>query len=196
MTSPDNDEPTSVHLADMAALRLEQVEHVLPEHVPARYRGYRIEHPDITAWADSIIAGGTDSLLLGGEIGTGKTGNAYAALEYTARGLAARGIIPQIAATTHARLLAAARPGGDGVDRFFTARLLVLDDLGATHITSWNSGVVEDLVNTRWDDLLPTIFTSNLGPTDMAERMDPRIPSRLFGMCRTVVLNGPDRRMQ
>lgn len=194
-TDPSN-EPTSSHNADMAALRREQAEQILPDHIPARYRGYQIEHPDVQAWADDVINGSTDSLLIGGEIGTGKTGNAYAALQYVVRGLAARGIVRQIATTTHARLLDAARPAGTGVDRFFTAHLLVLDDLGATHITSWNSGVIEDLINTRWDNLLPTIFTSNLSPAAMAERMDPRIPSRLFGMSRTVVLLGADRRQQ
>jgi DNA replication protein DnaC len=189
-------EPTSVYEADMAALRREQAELILPDHIPARYRGYQVERPDILAWADDVIDGSTESLMIGGEIGTGKTGNAYAALQYVVRGLAAKGLLKQIATTTHARLLNDARPGGEGTDRFFTAELLVLDDLGATHITSWNSGVIEDLINTRWDDLRPTIFTSNLSPAAMAERMDPRIPSRLFGMCRTVILNGPDRRQQ
>lgn len=188
--------PTSVYEADMAALRLEQADQIIADHVPARYRGYQIEDPGVRAWADDVIDGSTDSLLIGGEIGTGKTGNAYAALQHVVRGLAKRGVLKQVATTTHARLLNDARPGGEGTDRFFTAGLLVLDDLGATHITSWNSGVIEDLVNTRWDDLLPTVFTSNLSPTAMSERMDPRIPSRLFGMCRTVVLNGPDRRQQ
>ena len=196
MSSEPTNEPTSVHIADMAALRLEQAEQIVANHIPARYRGYQIEHPAVKAWADDSVSGSTESLLLGGEVGTGKTGNAYAALQYVVRGLAARGVLKQVATTTHARLLNDARPGGDGTDRFFTADLLVLDDLGATHITSWNSGVIEDLVNTRWDNLLPTIFTSNLGPDDMAERMDPRIPSRLFGMCRVVVLNGNDRRKQ
>lgn len=189
-------EPTSVYEADMAALRREQAELILPDHIPARYRGYQVEHPEILAWADDVIDGSTESLMIGGEIGTGKTGNAYAALQYVVRGLAAKGLLKQIATTTHARLLNDARPGGEGTDRFFAAELLVLDDLGATHITSWNSGVIEDLINTRWDDLRPTIFTSNLSPAAMAERMDPRIPSRLFGMCRTVILNGPDRRQQ
>lgn len=196
MNTDSGNEPTSSHNADMAALRREQAEQILPDHIPARYRGYQIEHPDVQAWADDVINGSTDSLLIGGEIGTGKTGNAYAALQYVVRGLAARGIVRQIATTTHARLLDAARPAGNGVDRFFIAHLLVLDDLGATHITSWNSGVIEDLINTRWDNLLPTIFTSNLSPVAMAERMDPRIPSRLFGMSRTVVLLGADRRQQ
>lgn len=196
MTSENPTEPTSVHEADMAALRLEQAELILPDHIPARYRGYEIEHPAIKQWADDVINGSTDSLFIGGGIGTGKTGNAYAALQYVVRGLAKHGVLKQIAATTHARLIDAARPGGAGVDRFFTTELLVLDDLGATHITSWNSGVVEDLINTRWDELLPTVFTSNLGRSAMAERMDPRIPSRLMGMCRTLLIEGTDRRQQ
>lgn len=186
--------PTSAHSIDVVELRMEQAEAVLPRHIPARYHGYRIEIPEVQAWADAVVDGSTESLLLCGEVGTGKTGNAYAALDYVVRGKAARGISFQPAATTHARLLAAARPEGDGAGRFFTANILVFDDLGSAHITSWNADVVNDLINTRWDELRPTIFTSNLGPDDMAERMDPRIPSRLFGMCRTVVFEGEDRR--
>lgn len=187
--------PTSAHSIDVVELRMEQAEAVLPRHIPARYLGYQIELPEIQEWADDVINGSTDSLLLCGEVGAGKTGNAYAALGYVVRGKARRGIAFQPAATTHARLLADARPDGAGTDRFFNADLLVFDDLGAAHITSWNADIVNDLINTRWDELRTTIFTSNLGPDDMAERMDPRIPSRLFGMCRTVVFEGDDRRM-
>lgn len=190
------DVPTSAHIADMAEMRAEQAEHALTRHLPARYRDVEIEVPAIRAWATDIINGGTDSLLIAGGIGTGKTGNAYAALAAILRGRALRGEACQIAATTHSRLLAAARPDGDGVDRFFTAHVLLLDDLGAAHITSWNTNIVEDLIDVRWAHMLPTIYTSNLGPDDMADRMDPRIPSRLFGSCRTVELDGPDRRQQ
>jgi DNA replication protein DnaC len=199
LQTPDEEpdfEPTSVHEAAIVELRMQQAELVLPQVVPARYRAAEISHPAVTAWADHIITGGNDSLLLPGSVGVGKTHNAYAGLAAVVRGLAAKGISCQPAAATHAGLVDAARPGGEGIDRYLTADLLVLDDLGSAHVTDWNADVLYRVIDTRWAELRPTIFTLNFDPDLLAERVGPRITSRLFGMCRVAEIEGPDRRMQ
>lgn len=189
-------EPTSVHTTPTVQLRLEQAEAVLPQIIPTRYRSAGVENREVAAWAHDAIQEGSDSLLLAGEVGTGKTHHAYGALSLVVRGLAAKGISCQPAAITHAALSAAARPDGEGIDRYLTADLLVLDDLGSAHVTDWNADVLYRLIDTRWAEMRPTIFTLNFDPDDLAARVGQRITSRLFGMCRTVLLDGPDRRQQ
>jgi DNA replication protein DnaC len=189
-------EPTSVHSVNTADLRIEQAELVLPEHIPARYRTAHVEDRGVAAWVDQVVNGETGSLLLAGEIGTGKTHHAYAALAAVVRGRAALGQSCQPAAATHSSVVVAARPDGEGIHRFITADVLVLDDLGSANVTIWNVDVVYQVIDTRWAEMLPTIYTTNFDPDTLADRLGARITSRLFGMCRTVILNGPDRRQQ
>lgn len=199
MNDPTNEpanEPTSVHSVNIANLRIEQAEQVLPQHIPARYRTASIDNSDVAAWATKTVNGGSGSLLLAGQVGTGKTHHAYAALAAVIRGRAALGKLCQPAAATHSSVIAAARPEGEGLDRFITADLLVLDDLGSANVTAWNVDVVYQVIDTRWAEMLPTIYTTNFDPNTLADRLGSRITSRLFGMCDTVILNGPDRRQQ
>lgn len=189
-------EPTSAHSIDVAELRTAQAEQILPRHIPARYQDAAVEHPKVAAWVRSTVEGGSESLLLAGQVGTGKTHHAYAAMAAVVRGRAGLGSACQPASTTHAGLVAAARSDGEGLDRFLTADLLVLDDLGSAYLTPWNIDVTYRAVDTRWAEMLPTIVTSNFDPDTLSDRIGTRVTSRLFGMCDTVVLNGPDRRMQ
>lgn len=189
-------EPTSVHSVDLVEHRMAQAEAVLPRHIPARYHGAAVEDRAVAAWVTETVNGGTGSLLLAGQVGTGKTHHAYAALGAVVRGRAALGESCQPAAATHSGLIDAARPGGEGIDRFLTAGLLILDDLGSAHTTGWNVDVVYQVIDTRWAEMLPTIYTTNFDPDTLSDRLGSRVTSRLFGMCQTVVLNGQDRRMQ
>lgn len=189
-------EPTSVHSVDIAEFRTEQAEQNLPRHIPTRYRGAIVEDPAVAAWVAKTVNGGSDSLLLAGQVGTGKTHHAYAALAAVVRGRSRLGQVCQPAAITHSGLITAAHPGGEGVDRFVSAHALVLDDLGSANITPWNVDVVYQVIDTRWAEMLVTIYTTNYDPDTLADRLGSRVTSRLFGMCDTVVLNGQDRRMQ
>jgi len=69
--------------------------------------------------------------------------------------------------------------------RYKTAAYLVLDDLGSTKFTDWNVSVLQILINHRYEQLLPTVFTSNLGVDELGVAMgDERIPSRIKRMCK------------
>jgi DNA replication protein DnaC len=189
-------EPTSVHSVDIAELRTEQARLVLPNHIPARYLDAKVEHPAVADWVAKTIEGTDDSLLLAGTVGVGKTHTGYAALAAVVLGRAARGQSCQPAAVTHTDLCEAVRPDGEGISRLQEATLLMLDDLGAAHVTAWNADAVYRVIDHRWTHMLPTIITSNFDPGTLSAMLGERLTSRLFGMCRTVVLNGPDRRQQ
>jgi DNA replication protein DnaC len=53
--------------------------------------------------------------------------------------------------------------------------LLVLDDLGTESPTPWAREKLYQLVNHRYNERLPTVFTNNVRP----EQLDPRIVSRM-----------------
>ncbi|HEX9639814.1 MAG TPA: ATP-binding protein, partial [Candidatus Krumholzibacteria bacterium] len=77
-------------------------------------------------------------------------------------------------------LRSAYQPGSDvGYDDLFelvrTAPVLVLDDLGVQSSTPWAQEKLFQLVNHRYNAQLPTVFTTNLDPTEF----DARIQSRL-----------------
>ncbi|MFF9197305.1 ATP-binding protein [Streptomyces sp. NPDC014779] len=137
------------------------------------------------------------SLLLLGPTGVGKTYQAYGTL----RALAVTSITVPWIATSSADLYAALRPRA-GVDsetefrRYAHARLLLVDDLGAAKATEWTEEINFRLVNHRYENQLPTLFTSNVLPKQLADRLGDRVASRLTEMCDRVVITGQDRRRQ
>ena len=49
-------------------------------------------------------------------------------------------------------------------------------------------------VNHRYREALPTVFTSNIGPKDLAEQLGERTASRIIAMCAWIALEGDDYR--
>ena len=83
-----------------------------------------------------------------------------------------------------------------------TAELLVLDDLGAEKPSEWVEETMNLIVNTRYNERRPTIFTTNyLDLPDEAEidtlkaRVGFRLHSRLHEMCEFLEYDGGDYRM-
>ncbi len=81
------------------------------------------------------------------------------------------------------------------------AEVLVLDDLGATKPTDWVRDTMMQVINTRYNDRRLTIFTTNYcaehgQPSDetLEDRIGVRLRSRLYEMCRTVLIDGEDYR--
>ena len=81
------------------------------------------------------------------------------------------------------------------------AELLVLDDLGAERVTDWVEETMNFIVNTRYNDRLPTIFTTNYEDIENPEALDSllvrvgfRMHSRLREMCEFLEFDGPDYR--
>jgi DNA replication protein DnaC len=94
----------------------------------------------------------------------------------------------------------------------FETEVVLLDDLGAVKPSEWVWDTVSLILNARYNDKLTTIITSNFldGPSAAVERVDgprraareetlgdrigERMRSRLFEMCRLVLVNGKDYR--
>jgi DNA replication protein DnaC len=146
-------------------------------------------------------------LLLLGKPGVGKTHLATACLKEVIRRTGARGLFydtrellrlirdtynPEVRTTEW-----------DVIRPVVEADLLVLDDLGAEKPSEWVAETLNLIVNTRYNQKLPTLITSNYPdapPSDRApgetlsERVGVRMYSRLHEMCHFLVLESPDFR--
>ncbi|MFD4509826.1 ATP-binding protein [Streptomyces sp. NPDC058457] len=177
------------------------------DRIPARYRAAVADHPAVAAWAREIAEAGRPgpegapgiaqgrSLLIVGTTGTGKTHQAYGAI----RSLLLAGVRLRWKATTAADLYAELRPrpGHDGERELMDlARcpLLIIDDLGAAKNSEWTEEITMRLINRRYNEMLPTLITTNLGMVDLRQHVGDRIASRLTEMSDKVILDGPDRR--
>jgi DNA replication protein DnaC len=81
------------------------------------------------------------------------------------------------------------------------ADLLVLDDLGVEKTSEWVQEMIGHVVNIRYSERRPTVFTTNLvdsddplHPKSFLYRLGPRTRSRLFEMCEWVYMEAIDSR--
>lgn len=91
----------------------------------------------------------------------------------------------------------------DVVNPIIRADLLVLDDIGAERATEWVEEMLHLIVNARYNERRPTMFTTNYpieAPSEakhaetLLERVGFRMYSRLQEMCEFVNLEGVDYR--
>jgi len=134
-------------------------------------------------------------LVLRGRYGCGKTHLAAAIANYRiSRGHSA---IFMVVPDLLDYLRAAYRPDTDSsydeqFDAVRNAPLLILDDLGTQSSTPWAQEKLFQLLNYRYNGLLPTVITTNRE----LEEIDPRLRSRLADteLCQVVTILAPDFR--
>lgn len=86
------------------------------------------------------------------------------------------------------------------------AKLLILDDLGKEKPTAWGLSKLYELINYRYENLLPTIITSNHAPEELLQILIPSdsknivlveaIVDRILETCRVVAINGESYRLK
>lgn len=174
---------------------------------PRRFATAAVDHPDVKDWVETwrTDPDSSPSLLLAGLVGVGKTYQAYAALREVATTVRqdprymTRVSGPSWEAVTSADLYASLRPRS-GVDTerqmeaYRNAEVLLIDDLGAAKSSEWVEETTYRIISGRYDDMKPSIFTTNVPTPDLKNALGNRIASRLAESCRVVVLDGPDRR--
>lgn len=194
--APDDVRFLRAHLGEQVTEHRQQAMDYYKARVPRRFAAARPDE-QATAWAGRFAADrhAVKSLLLIGPTGVGKTHCAWSVL----RAVAETGTQLRWQMRTAADLYALLRPrdGEDSQDAFqrvADAHLLVLDDLGASKWTEWVEEITYRLINHRYEECLPSIFTSNLPPAQLRDALGERVASRLTEMCDRIVLKGDDRR--
>ncbi len=169
------------------------------QRFPARYRTATVTDPTVAAWVTAYQANPRQApwLLLLGPTGVGKTHHAYAALRTAVHQPAPTHWEALTAADLYANLRP--RPNADteaDLARYRSTGLLLIDDLGAAKPSEWTEEITYRILNTRYNQQLPVIATTNLSLNDFKARLGDRITSRLAETCTRIVLAGTDRRRQ
>lgn len=132
-----------------------------------------------------------------GDVGAGKTHLAVAVMNE----LITRKRVPSLFVTVPElldNLRGAYNEPGRDIDEWMAAvknaDLLVLDDLGSERVTEWVRERIFVIVNHRYREALPALFTSNIGPKDLAAQLGERTASRIISMCVWIDLEGEDYR--
>jgi len=95
------------------------------------------------------------------------------------------------------KLRDAVSSGDDELDllNFEKIRVLFIDDLGVEKGTEWVNEITYRIINSRYENLLPTFFASNLSLFSLAEKIGDRMASRIAEMCEPVKIEGEDKRI-
>lgn len=170
--------------------------------IPRRYWAAEADRPEFAEYIASFAGNGGAGLYIHGGVGAGKTHAAsamarlFAEAGYDVAFTTAKGMLERVKATFDEGGTEAA------VARYAKCDVLVLDDLGKEDATEWSVGTVFSVLDARYEDMRPTIVTSNYAPGALADRLARRgervtaeaIASRISQTCRTVYLGGRDRR--
>ena len=89
------------------------------------------------------------------------------------------------------------------ISRYAACDVLVLDDLGKEDAKEWSSNMMFLVINARYENMRPTIFTSNYSPQALSKRLGRKgetetaeaIASRLSETTIPIHLTGPDMRI-
>jgi DNA replication protein DnaC len=168
--------------------------------IPARYQKSKyLDVPEKVRKLFEAMKTTRKGIYVHGAVGTGKTHMAYALCGAAGEVLGVKTMFRNTSELLRAIRLDFDRNGADK-ERAEEAimefkGLLFLDDLGAEKMTEWVSETFYLILNRRYNEMLPTIITSNLPIADLSERIGDRTVSRIVEMCDVVELGGDDRRI-
>lgn len=172
------------------------------ELIPRRYWGctwetFKGEIPIPVKVLKSWQGEGEPICCITGPAGTGKT---HMAVATTLRWIAARGygarflVVPE-----WLQEIKGGFGSGDSSTLLFRAqraKLLVMDDLGAELATDWVQDTVYSVINHRYNEMLPTVVTTNLNLSELSSKYHDRLASRLASGLVVNTKQLPDRRLE
>ncbi len=86
--------------------------------------------------------------------------------------------------------------GEASTERYYTADLLIIDDLGTELSNQFTLSCLYDVINSRINTRKSTFINTNLSKKEIEAKYSERITSRLFGEYYPILFSGTDIRMQ
>jgi len=167
--------------------------------IPQRYKNasYADVPQNVKMSFENMLATKQGIYLYGG-VGTGKTHITYGLLDYLQKQKILYALINTNDLFQEIRLDITREPG----ERKFIERdilnyegILILDDIGAEKTSEWIEQIFYQIINRRYNNIIPTIFTSNLSIAELGNKIGDRTVSRIVEMCEIIKLDGEDRRL-
>ena len=156
-------------------------------NIPKRYLNCSFENFKTKSNLSKNFENIQDGLFLTGKTGSGKTHIAISVL----RSLVMNDNIEDAVFINASRLLLAIRESfkegakkteKDIVDYYSQVPFLILDDLGSEKTSEFAITTLYIIIDTRYNELLSTIITTNLSLSQIEKKIGSRIASRLAGM--------------
>lgn len=171
-----------------------------PDWVPLRYRNAETSDQIALSW----LAEPRGTLVIAGPVGVGKSHLAYALVMKHLQHCHPSREEYAVESRTVGDYLSAISPGRVSRDDEGTpddpaqcarkADLLLFDDLGSSADSAWRMEQVFNVIDYRYTNMLPTIVTTNVLPSELSEVIGPRIASRLAHDATVIMMTGTDRR--
>lgn len=172
---------------------------------PKRYTNAKWEDiPTTIQDAFEAMRGGGKGIYIHGAVGTGKTHICWAIKHHYDKPEAYRylrfwnvvDLMHEIRSDFDRMPHDKHRPEEDLTDPDERNKILILDDIGAEKANEFVAETLYRIINFRYNNMLPTIFTSNLPVGDLADKIGERSASRIVEMCDIIELSGGDRRIK
>lgn len=148
-----------------------------------KLRAWHMATGYVDAFAENFEVG--RSMMLLGQVGTGKTHLATGILQQVIRNFGSQGLIGSY--TTAGGIIRSVKDTFGNRDRSESAvyaelvspHLLVIDEIGVQHGTDFERTVLFEVINVRYEQRKPTIIVSNLGMNDLRQCLGDRAVDRL-----------------
>lgn len=162
---------------------------ITPRNAEMRFKNYRTDTPEqqhvhdvCNAYAKRIYDGErVESLIITGGVGTGKT--MIATCMINALYKSKRVLIIKLADML--RYIKGSYQAGaeytefQAIDKFSSYDLLILDEVGASRETDNDKLLIFDVIDGRYQNMLPTVIISNLNIDGIKEVLGDRVVDRL-----------------
>lgn len=153
----------------------------------------------LTHYADAFDAKSSQSILLMGGTGLGKTHLSSAlARRVIEKGndVFYTGAIDLFSQFETQRFKSYSNEPNEFIERYFECDLLIIDDLGTEMINQFSVSTLYNLLNDRLSRRKPTIISTNLSTDDIQKKYTDRITSRMLGEYQVLFFVGTDIRAQ
>ena len=179
---------------------------VKKSRIPSRYLNAKIEScneaAQLRGYADAILAGATDWLVISGLVGRGKTYAACAIINEVLFSMSAifttmYDVVAEIKAT-----FGNSDRESDVVAKYANVPILVIDDLGKSDTSDWSTSVLFTVIDKRYTNMKPTIFTTQYTSSELVSQMSSNnsetalsIMSRISA-AKVIRMTGEDKRRE